>query len=69
MAENAVKYIVVKKNGRFYPRVDTKFGRLWTKTPDSYDNLDGAINALKKERQETLEFIEKNREEIVYTLE
>lgn len=67
---DAITYRVVKKgNGKFAPRMHTEIcGGVWFKSPYEYDNIEGAIEAIKKEKLENEKQKTLNKEEIVFEL-
>ncbi len=68
MVQNAISYVIVKKNNKFCPRINSMFGSNWFKEKSEYDTLEEAKEALIKLKQEREENIRNSKEEIVFTL-
>ncbi len=65
MSQNAISYVIVKKNNKFCPRINSALGSNWFKEKSEYDTLEEAKEALIKLKQEREENIRNSKEEIV----
>jgi hypothetical protein len=62
--------VVKKENGKFAPRIFSSICATgcWFKPPYEYDNLNDAVNALKKEANDLETYKRLQKEEIVFEL-